>query len=87
MVDVDYFDDSSSLPIVYVSSLFKDFLINGSSSLHVADDNILDNGSSNPHVVDAPNNLTPLFSADGDTLHDLHTPVAFPSERARPIPQ
>ena len=87
MVDVDSIDDSSSLPIANVSSLFKDFLINASSSLHVADDNILDNGSSNPRVVDAPNNLTPLFSDDGDTLHDLHTPVAFPLDMTRPIPQ
>jgi hypothetical protein len=49
--------------------------------------NTLVNGSSNAHVANAPNRSTPLFSDDGDTLHDSPTPVTLPLDRSRLIPK
>jgi hypothetical protein len=67
MADVDHIDDSSSLPIADVSSLFKDTLVSGLSNRHVANEDALASGSSSPHVVDAPDSSTLLFGDDGNT--------------------
>jgi hypothetical protein len=56
-------------------------------SAHLADDDALVSGSSNPHVTDALENSIPLFSDDGDTLHDPPVTITIPSSRSRPIPK
>jgi hypothetical protein len=84
---VDPVDDLSNLIVAYISSLLQDTLFSGSSSAHVTVDDALVNGSVGPHVTDALDSLTPLFSDDGDYLHDLPILVALPSNRSRPIPK
>ena len=71
---MDLINDSSNVPIVDVSSYFRDALVSGSSSLDVVDDDTLVNDSSNPHVADAFGTMTLLFSDDGDSLHDSLAP-------------
>lgn len=86
-IGVNPINDSSNLPFVYVSSLDHNTLVNGSSNPHVADGDKLVSGPFDSHVVDAPNNLTPLFINDGNTLHDLPAPVTLSSDRSRSIPK
>jgi hypothetical protein len=71
--------------IVFLLQSIFNFSIysSGSSNPHI---DIRINDSSNPHVLDALNSLTPLFKDGDDTSNDLLAPIT-PSNRSRLMPK